>query len=112
MLHRHSRFVRLSCARGDTMKLFAFASILCFTFSTAFAQSGDLNAPATREDIQNYLNVMHAHEMMAKMADSMSKPMHEMIHQKYIKDKDKLNADFEERININMESMYKNITRV
>jgi hypothetical protein len=89
------------------MKLFAFASILCLTFSTAFAQSGDSNAPATREDIQSYLNVMHAHEMMAQMADSMSKPMHEMIHQQYIKDKDKLPADFEERMNKIMDSMFK-----
>src|SRR5205823_10575086 len=99
MLHRHSRFVRLSCARGDTMKLFAFASILCFTFPTAFPQPGDSNAPATREDIQNHLNAMHAHEMMVQMADSMSKPRHEMTHQQYRKEKDKQPPDFEERMN-------------
>ena len=89
------------------MKFFGLAVILCFAFSTAFAQSGDSNAPATREDIENYLQVMHAHEMMAQMAESMSKPVHEMVHQQYLKDKDKLPADFEDRINKMMDSMFK-----
>lgn len=89
------------------MKHLAVASILLFAFSTAFAQSGDSNAPATKEDIENYLNVMHAHEMMEQTAGSMSKPMHEMVHQQYMKDKDKLPADFEDRMNKIMDSMFK-----
>ena len=89
------------------MKLFALTAIVFFAFSTAFAQSGDSSAPATKEDIEHYLNVMHAHEMMAQMADSMSKPMHEMVHQQYLKDKDKLPADFEDRMNKMMDAMFK-----
>ena len=81
--------------------------LCCLVVSTAFAQSGDSNVPATREDIQRYLNVMHAHDMMKQMTESMSKPMHQMVHQQYLKDKDKLPADFEDRMNKTMDSMFK-----
>lgn len=37
--------------------------------------------------------------MMAKMVDAMAKPMHQMMHDQYEKDKDKLSADFEARMN-------------
>ena len=91
------------------MKLSTLTLILCFALSTAFAQSADPNAPATKEDIENYLNVMHAHEMMAQMTESMSKPMHEMVHQQYTKDKDKLPADFEDRMNKMMDAMFRDM---
>ena len=66
-----------------------------------FAQQTAQNAsdtPATREDIQRYLEVMHSREMMAKMVDAMSAPMHKMLHEQYLKDKDKLPQDFEDRM--------------
>ena len=56
------------------------------------------DAPATKEDIQKYLDVMHSREMMAKMVDAMSAPMHKMLHEQYLKDKDKLPPDFEGRM--------------
>lgn len=37
--------------------------------------------------------------MILQMVDAMSKPMHQMIHDQYLKDKDKLPADFEARTN-------------
>jgi hypothetical protein len=55
------------------------------------------DAPATKEDIQRYLDVMHSREMMAKMVDAMSAPMHKMLHEQFLKDKDKLPPDFEDR---------------
>jgi hypothetical protein len=63
----------------------------------AVAQQADANAPATREDVEKYLAAINSHQMMAQMMDAMAKPMHQMVHDQYLKDKDKLPADFEER---------------
>lgn len=71
------------------------------------AQQNPGDAPATKEDIQRYFDVMHNKEMMTKMADAMAKPMHQMIHEQYMKDKDKLPADFEERMNKTMDEYMK-----
>ena len=61
------------------------------------AQQTPGDTPASKEDVQRYLNVMHSKEMMAHMVDAMAKPMHQMLHDEYMKDKDKLPPDFEER---------------
>lgn len=66
-------------------------------FAQQTAQNAS-DAPATKEDIQKYLDVMHSREMMAKMVDAMSSPMHKMIHEQFLKDKDKLPPDFEDRM--------------
>lgn len=50
---------------------------------------------------------MHSREMMSKMIDAMTKPMHQMIHEQYEKDKDKLPADFETRMNKLMDDTMK-----
>jgi hypothetical protein len=76
----------------------AFCASLVFVFS-GLAQQSLADASATKEDVQKYLDVMHSREMMAQMVEAMSKPMHQMIHEQFIKDKDKLPADFEERMN-------------
>jgi hypothetical protein len=59
--------------------------------------------------VEAYLKVMHAHEMMTKMSEAMSKPMHQMIHEQYLKDKDKLPVDFEERMNKELDDLMKNM---
>jgi len=71
------------------------------------AQQNPADAPTTKEEIQKYLLVMHSREMMTKMVDAMSKPMHQMMHEQYLKDKDKLPADFEARMNKMMDDMMK-----
>jgi hypothetical protein len=73
------------------------------------AQQNPAEAPATKEDIQRYLQIMHSKEMAEKMMDAMSKPMHQMIHEQYLKDKDKLPADFESRMNKRLDENFKNI---
>jgi hypothetical protein len=91
------------------MKRFLIAAILSFVFCFgALAQQSD-NTPATKEDIQRYFEVMHSHDMMKQMAEAMSKPMHQMVHEQFIKDKDKLPADFEERMNKMMDGMFKDM---
>jgi len=64
----------------------------------AAAQQTPADAPATKEDVEKYLQVTNSREMMTKMADAMTKPMHQMVHEQYLKDKDKLPPDFEARM--------------
>ena len=91
------------------MRVFAVGVILFLACSTAFSQPSDPNAPATKEDVENYLQVTHIRETMLQMADAMSKPMHKMVHEQYLKDKDKLPADFEDRMNKMMDGMFKDM---
>jgi uncharacterized protein len=77
-------------------------------FLTGFAQQND-DTPATKEDIQRYMEVMHSHELMQQMAESMSKQMREMLHQQFLKDKDKLPPDFEDRMNKLMGDMFRDM---
>jgi len=81
------------------MKRIFLALAACLALAlTGVAQQSPADAPASKEDVQKYLDVMHSREMMTKMMDAMSKPMHQMMHEQYLKDKDKLPADFEERM--------------
>jgi uncharacterized protein len=80
------------------MKPFVLLTIVLLgSSSIAFAQQDPADAPASKEDIQRYLEVTQSREMVSKMIDAMIKPMHQMIHEQYEKDKDKLPADFEAR---------------
>jgi uncharacterized protein len=90
------------------MKLRLLAAILFLSTGwTCAAQQNAADAPATKEDIQKYLQIMHSRELMAKTVEAMSKPMHQMVHEQYLKDKDKLPADFEARMNKMMDGMLK-----
>jgi hypothetical protein len=90
------------------MKRMLLAVALCLSTAVmGFAQQAASDAPATREDVQKYLEVMHSREMMLQMVDAMSKPMHQMIHEQFLKDKDKLPADFETRMNKMMDDTMK-----
>jgi uncharacterized protein len=90
------------------MKRLLLTLAVCLAFVKAgAAQQSPADAPATREDVQKYLEVMHSREMMAQMVVAMSKPMHQMIHDQYVKDKDKLPADFEARMNKMMDDTMK-----
>jgi len=73
------------------------------------AQQNPVDAPATKEDIQKYLQIMHSKELAEKMMNAMSKPMHQMLHEEYLKDKDKLPADFESRMNKRLDEYFKDI---
>ena len=84
------------------MKRCLLTVTVCFflTFS-ALAQSAT-DQPATREDIQKYLEVMHIHDMMHQVVNAMAQPMQKLLHEQYLKDKDKLPVDFEARMNHDM----------
>jgi uncharacterized protein len=63
------------------------------------AQQSAADQPASKEDIERYLAAVDSKGMMAKMADAMTKPMHQMVHEQYEKNKEKLPPDFEARMN-------------
>jgi hypothetical protein len=89
------------------MKRILLAVVLCLsTAMIGFAQTAS-DAPATKEDVQKYLEVMHSREMMTQMVDAMSKPMHKMMHEQYLKNQDKLPPDFEARMNKMMDEWMK-----
>jgi uncharacterized protein len=79
-------------------------TVLCILICTlAMATAGvgqtvDDQTPATREDVERYLQAIHSHDMMKQMVRAMSAPMHKLIHEQFEKDKDKLPADFEARM--------------
>lgn len=90
------------------MKRLFLALSACLAFAmSGVAQQSPADAPATKEDIHRYLEAVHSREMMAQMVDAMTKPMHQMMHEEFLKDKDKLPPDFEERMNKMMDDTMK-----
>jgi len=91
------------------MKRSLITLLLCLVFCCGcLAQQTD-DTPPTKEDVQRYFEVMHVHDMMLQMIDAMAKPMHQMVHDQYMKDKDKLPDDFEEQMNKMMDGMFKDM---
>ncbi len=91
------------------MKHVLVTATLCLAFcANGLAQQTD-NTPATKEDVQRYFEVMHSRDLMNKMIEAMLKPMHQMVHDQYMKDKDKLPADFEARMNRQMDDMLRDM---
>src|SRR5271157_3230402 len=73
------------------------------------AQASGPDSPATKEDVEAYFQVMHSLEMMTKMMDAMSTPIHQMVHQEYLRNKEKLPADFEARQDKEIDDLMKNM---
>src|SRR5258708_3752472 len=90
----------------ESMKRILMNAILCLALcSIGLAQQNPSDAPATKADVERYMQAIHSHEMMGQMVEAMSKPMHKMMHDQYMKEKDKLPADFEARMNKVMDDM-------
>ena len=73
--------------------------------STAVAPQANADTPATKEDIERYLEAIHSHDMMKQIVEQMSKPMHQMVHDQLEKDREKLPPDFEARLNKMIDGM-------
>jgi len=92
------------------MRRFLVAVICCLAFTcSGLAQDNAAGAPATKEDVERYFQVVHSHDMIQNMIAAMSKPMHQSMHEQYLKDKDKLPPDFESRMNKMMDDMFKDM---
>lgn len=85
------------------------AAVFALLVISAFGQKIDSDTPATREDIERYLEIVNSRQMMRQMMDAMSKPMHKMIHDEYVKDQDKLPANFEQQTLAHIDEMLKNM---
>jgi hypothetical protein len=91
------------------MKRFLVAAIVCFAFGLSCMAQSTADSPATKEDVERYLQAIHSHDMMSKMADAMSRPMHQMVHDEYTKNQDRLPANFEAQTNQRVDGMMKNM---
>ena len=89
------------------MNRFLVAAIFCAGFSSNSLAQTVADAPATKEDVERYFQATHSHDMMLKMMDAMSKSRHELAHEQCAKDKDKLPADCEARMNKFVDDMMK-----
>jgi uncharacterized protein len=90
------------------MKRVAFAALACLLFaSISFAQQSAADAPASKEDIERYLDAMHSRDMMKSMLEVMTKQMHRIVHEQ-VQKQPNLPADFEARTDKTMDDMLKN----
>jgi hypothetical protein len=82
--------------------------LVCLVFcACAYAQSAD--EPASKDDVLVLLKTLGSHDTMQRTMEATLKPMHEMYHQQFLKDKDRLPPDFESRMNKMMDDMMKNM---
>lgn len=94
------------------MKRFLVALTLLLAFAAgAAAQQPSANTLASKAEVERLFQVMHLHKTVLKMAKAMSGPMHKMVHEQYLKDKEKckLPADYEARLNKIMDESMKNV---
>ncbi|HKN76062.1 MAG TPA: DUF2059 domain-containing protein [Candidatus Acidoferrum sp.] len=91
------------------MKRSALALLICLVFSCAsYAQQNAADAPASKEDIQRYLDAMHSREMTMNMLQAMKPGMHKMAREQ-MKDQPNLPPDFEARMDKMADNMIDSI---
>jgi uncharacterized protein len=82
------------------MKRVFLALTACLIVSLpGIAQQSPADSPATKEDIERYLEVTHSRDMMKQMMDVMAKSIREMAHDQLSKDRASLPPDAEARMN-------------
>jgi len=68
------------------LMLFAALFALCVSLApVCIGQQNDANAPASKEDVEKYMEVAHSRKMMDDMMAVMTKQMHQMIHEQVAK---------------------------
>jgi hypothetical protein len=83
---------------------------LAFVFSwTCIAQTNAADTPATKADVERYFQAVKSHDMMKKMMATMTQSMHQIMHEQYLKHKDSLPADYESKMNADMDSMFESM---
>ncbi len=90
------------------MKRILLTATLCaFLAAVGAAQQTDGDKPATKEDVERYLEVTHSRDMMKQVMDVMAKQMRQMVHEQVSKNAANLPPDSEARINKMMQDMLK-----
>jgi hypothetical protein len=85
------------------LSLFA---VLLFA-SVSLAQQSDADAPASKADIERYLDAMHSRTMMKNMMGTMTIQMHKMVHEQMEKQSN-LPPDFEAKMDKITDDMFNN----
>jgi len=62
------------------MKRLAILIALTAIFAGNCVAQSAQDAPASKEDIQRYLDAIHSHDMVKQMLAAMSKSVHQLIH--------------------------------
>jgi uncharacterized protein len=88
------------------MKRFVIAATLCLAFSGSVLAQQTADSPPSKEDVDRYFQVIHSQETLKQTLNAVSKSMHQMVHDLYMKDQDKLPPDFETRMNKMMDDMW------
>lgn len=93
------------------MKRFVLSLVVVFFFFTlaCSAQNRTDDTPATKADVERYLQAINSHDMMKKLMSSMTQGMHQMWHEQYLKHKDELPADYEAKMTATMDEMFENM---
>jgi uncharacterized protein len=66
------------------------------------------DAPASKEDIEKYLDTMHTRDMMKSTLAAVAKQMHQIVHEDVQKQRN-LPSDFEARMNKTMDDTFKDL---
>ena len=92
------------------MKRIFFALTACLGFALAgVAQQSAADLPATKEDVERYLEVVHSRDMTKQILEVMAKNVREMTHDQLSKDRASLPPDAEERMNKKTDDLLKNL---
>jgi hypothetical protein len=75
--------------------------------SVSLAQQSDADAPASKADIERYLDAMHSRTMMKNMMGTMTIQMHKMVHEQMEKQSN-LPPDFEAKMDKITDDMFNN----
>lgn len=89
--------------KRSALALFAF---LLFA-SVSFAQQSDADAPASKADIDRYLDAMHSRDMMKSMMVTMSVQLHKVVHQQMEKQSN-LPPNFEAKMDKKTDDIFNN----
>jgi uncharacterized protein len=90
-------------------RLFSFIGLVLVLASSSVAQTSVDDSPATREDMERYLEVTHSRDMMKKTVATMTQSVHLLMHDQYLKHKGELPADYESKISSMVDTMFENM---
>ena len=89
------------------MKRSALALVVCVLFApVTFAQQDAAEAPATKADVEKYLETLHIRELMKIRVAGMTKQVHELTHEA-VEKQPGLPSDFEARMDKILDDMMK-----
>jgi hypothetical protein len=83
------------------------ATLCAFLAAVGAARQTDGDKPATKEDVERYLEITHSRDMMKQIMDLMTKQMRQMVHEQVSKNAANLPPDSEARINKMTQDMLK-----